>query len=109
VASLRQVVSATTPDSISTSNIRRVLRPSVVNLWASTGNIADTISLFLDQTEIMAAGGANISDAVLALIKTSDDQLIFNSVVGRGDLRIPTFIEASSAQGQLISVEPILR
>jgi len=107
VASLRQVVTSDTPDSISTSNIRRVLRPSVVNLWVSTGIVTDSVSLFLDQTEIMAAGPANISDATLALIKTSDDQLVFNSVVGRGDLRIPTVV--ATAQGQLLSVEPILR
>jgi len=106
MSSLRQLVSATTPDSISTANIRRVLVASVVNLWASTVTVTDTIALFLDQTEIMAAGTANVRAAALGLVNTSDDQLVFGTVVGQGDLRIPTTVTTS--QIQLLSVEPIL-
>jgi len=105
MSSLRQLVSATTPDSISTANIRRVLKASIINLWASTVTVTDTIACFLDQTEIMAAGTANVRAAAVGLINVSDDQLLFNTVVGRGDLRLPTVVTTS--QIQLLSVEPI--
>jgi len=107
MATLRQLVTGITPDSISTANIRRVLRPSVVNLWVSSSAVEDTVALFLDQTEIMAAGPANVTVTSLGLIDVQQDQLIFNSVVGRGDLRIPTV--TTLGQQQMISVEPILR
>lgn len=106
MASLRQLVSATTPDSISTANIRRVLRASMVNLFATSVTVTDSIALFLDQTEIMAPGPVNVSAAALGMVDTNRDQLVFNSVVGRGDLRIPTTVTASMIQ--LLSVEPIL-
>ena len=103
MASLRQLVSATTPDSISTAQIRVVNFLSRVNLWASTVTVTDTIALFLNNTEIMAPGTANVRAAALGLVNTSDDQLVFNSLVGKGTLRIPTVVTTS--QIQLLSVE----
>ena len=105
MASLRQLVSATSGDSLSTTNIRRVLRASIVNLFVSTVTVTDTVALFLDQVEIMASGTANVRAAALGLVAISDDQLVFNTLVGRGDLRMPTVVTTS--QIQLISVEPI--
>ena len=109
MATLRQLVSASDPDAISTSNIRRVTRPSVVNLWASSVTVTDTIALFLGETEIMPAGTCNVRAAALGLIHVSDDQLVFNHVVGRGvgDLRVPTVVTTSMIQ--MLSVEPIGR
>jgi len=105
MASLRQLVPATTGDSLSTANIRRVLRASIVNLFVSTVTVTDTVALFLDQVEIMAAGTANVRAAALGLVSVNEDQLVFNTLVGRGDLRMPTVVTTS--QIQLISVEPI--
>jgi len=107
MASFRLLVAATTPDAISTANIRRVLRPSIVNFWATAVTVTDELSLFLDNTEIMASGTANVTAAALGLVSTNEDQLVFNTVVGRGDLRVPVGVLTTSLI-LLISVEPIL-
>jgi len=108
MASFRLLVAATTADALSTANIRRVLRASVVNFWASCVTVTDEIALFLDNTEIMAPGTMNIHAAALGLVNTSDDQLVFNTVVGRGDLRIPVGTLTTSLIF-LISVELFIR
>ena len=107
VASRRLLVSAVTNDALADQDIRNVEDPSVVNLWASIVTITDTIGLRLDKTVIMDAGGANIHAAALSLVHTSDDQLVFNSVVGRGTLRIDVPVLTTSLIF-IISVEPIL-
>ncbi len=106
MASLRALVAGNNTDALSTQNIRRVSRPSVVNLFASCVTVTDTIALFLDNTEIMAAGLMNVSAAALGLIQVQEDQLVFNSVIGVGDLRLPVL--TGTSLDFLISVEPIL-
>jgi len=104
----RLLVAGTSDDALSTSNIRRVRRPSVVNFWASCVTLTDNIALFLDNTEIMAPGIMNIHAAALSLINISDDQLVFGNVVGRGDLRVPVGVLTTSLIFH-ISVEPFIR
>ncbi len=108
MASLRARVFATTADAIATSTIRQVRNPtgSVVNLFGSCVAVTDTIALFLNTTEIMAAGLLNVSAAALGRIQVQEDQLVFNSVVGIGDLRLPCVVGTSL--DFLLSVEPIL-
>jgi len=107
MASLRLLVAAVTDDAISTRNIRRILRASVVNLFASCVTVSDNIALFLGDTEIMAAGTMNIRAAALGLVHTSDDQLVFNTVVFFGDLRVPV-PTLNTSLIFILSVEPIL-
>jgi len=107
VASRRLLVSAVTADALSDQIIRIVEAPSVVNMWASAVTVTDTIGLFLGKTSIMDEGTANVRAAAVGLVVTSDDQLVFNSVVGAGDLRIPIGLLTTSLIF-LISVEPIL-
>lgn len=106
MASRRALVSATTSDAISDQDIRTVEVPSVVNLWATTVTVTDTIGLRLDKTIIMDEGTANVSAAATGEVKTDRDQLIFNSVVGPGLLRMPITVGTSAIY--LLSVEPIL-
>jgi len=108
VPAFRALVAAVTADALSTANIRRVLRPSVINFWASCVTLTDNIALFLDNTELMAPGIMNIHAAALSLINISDDQLVFNTVLGRGDLRIPVGVLTTSLIFH-ISVEPFIR
>jgi len=110
MASLRLLVSATTPDAISTANIRTIPNDGilrVVNLWASSVTVTDTIALFLNNTEIMAAGTMNVSAAALGMVDTDRDQLVFNTLVGGGDLRVPVPALTTSLIF-LLSVEPRL-
>jgi len=107
VASRRLLVSAVTNDALADQDIRTVEVPSVVNLWAAAVTISDTIGLRLDKTIIMDDGPANVSAAALGLVQVQEDQLVFDSVVGPGTLRVPVATLTTSLIF-IISVEPIL-
>ncbi len=106
MASRRLLVSAVTNDALSDQDIRRVEVPSVVNLWASAVTVTDTIGLRLDKTIILDDGTANVRAAALGLVHTSDDQLVFDAIVGPGDLRLPVATLTTSLIF-IISVEPL--
>jgi len=106
MASLKFSSGAASADIIATEVIRVVLRPSVVNLWGSGVTVTDTMGLFLDRNEIMATGEVNIEISA-DIVDSNRDQLVFNSVVGRGNLRIPIGAVTTEIQG-LLSVEPIV-
>jgi len=106
MSSRRIDVGTVTNDAISTDEIRRVEVPSVVNMWASCVTNGDTIGLLLNKTEIMATDEMNIEISA-DVIDTGRDQLVFDTVVGEGQLRVP--IGAVSTEVQfLLSVEPVL-
>jgi len=105
--SRRLLVSATTGDAIANQDIRNVRHPSVVNLWATTVTVTDTIGLELDSTIIMAAGTANVAAAAVGMVDTDRDQLVFDTIVGEGTLRVPVPILTTSLIF-LISVEPVV-
>ncbi len=107
MASRRLLVSAVTNDALADQDIRRVLQPSLVNLWATAVTISDTIGLRLDNTVIMDAGTANISAAALGFVDTDRDQLVFNAVIGAGTLRIDVPVLTTSLIF-ILSVEPIV-
>lgn len=107
LASRRIDVTAVTADAIANEEIRRVEVPSIVNLWASCVTNGDTLGLLLNRTEIMPTDEMNIESSA-DVIDTSRDQLVFNTVVGRGQLRIPVGAVTTELQF-LLSVEPILR
>ena len=107
MSSRRLLVSAVTNDAIADQDIRTVEVPSVVNMWASAVTVTDTIGLRLDKTIIMDDGTANVRAAALGLVLVNDDQLVFNSVVGPGTLRVPVATLTTSLIF-IISVEPIL-
>lgn len=107
MASRRMVIVAVTNDALADQDIRSVDVPSVVNLWASAANVDDQIGLRLDKTIIMDDGIMNLSAAATGMVDTDRDQLVFESVVGPGRLRLPIPILTASLQF-MISVEPIL-
>jgi len=106
MSSRRIDVAAVTNDAISTDEIRRVEVPSVVNMWASCVTNGDTIGLLLNKTEIMATDECNIEISA-DVIDTGRDQLIFDTVVGEGQLRVPVGAVTTEIQF-LLSVEPVL-
>lgn len=105
MASRRLLVGATTGDALSDQDIRNVEVPSVVNLWAAAVTVTDVLGLRLDKTVIMDDGVLNVSAAALGQISVDEDQLIFNSIVGEGRLRMPVTVTTSLQV--LISVEPV--
>jgi len=106
MASRRFLVSATTNDALADQDIRTIEVPSVVNLWATSVTVTDTIGLRLDKTIIMDDGTCNVSAAALGMVDTDRDQLVFGAVVGAGTLRLPVTVTTSAIF--LLSVEPIL-
>jgi len=105
MSSRRLLVGATTNDALADQDIRTVDGPSVVNLWATSVTITDLIGLRLDKTIIMDDGTSNVSAAALGFVDTDRDQLVFNTIVGQGTLRIPVTVGTSLIF--LLSVEPI--
>jgi len=106
MASRRLLVSAVTGDALADENIRNVDVPSEVNMWATSVTVTDQIGLDLDSTIIMAAGTANVAAAAVGMVDTDRDQLVFNSLVGEGRLRVPVPTLTTSLIF-IISVEPI--
>lgn len=106
MASRRLLVSVTTNDALADQDIRTVEVPSIVSLWATAVTITDSIGLRLDKTVIMDDGTANVSAAALGMVDTDRDQLVMDSVVGPGTLRVPVAVTTSLIF--IISVEPIL-
>jgi len=106
MASRRLLVSAATADALADEDIRNVDQPSVVNMWATAVTVTDEIGLRLDKTVIMDAGTANVAAAAVGMVDTDRDQLVFNTLVGPGRLRInvPTL---TTSLIFLISVEPV--
>lgn len=107
MASRRLLVSAVTNDAISDQDIRTVEVPSIVNLFATSVTVTDEIGLRLDKTVIMDDGTCNVSAAASGMVDTDRDQLVFDTVVGPGTLRLPIPTLTTSLIF-LISVEPIL-
>lgn len=106
LASRRIIVTAVTGDAIATEEIRRVNRASIINFWASAVTKTDTIGVFLNRTELLPVDSVNIESSA-DVIDTDRDQLLFNTRVGRGQLRVPVGALTTEMQF-LLSVEPIL-
>jgi len=105
MSSRRLGIVATTNDALADQDIRNVDVPSVVNFWASSVTNGDQVGLRLDKTIIMDDGEVNTVAA--DIIDAQADQLVFNTVVGAGRLRVPVPVLTTELQF-LISVEPIL-
>jgi len=109
MASLRLLVSAVNADVLATQIIRKIIVPSVVNLWASCVTVTDTLGLNWGPlaAQILAQGTMNIRAAALGNIFVSDDQLLFNTLLGVGELQLPVDTLTTSLIF-LLSVEPAI-
>jgi len=107
MASVRRLVSAVTSDDLATLQIRKINRVSRVSLWASAVVVTNTIGLFIGRVEIMPQSTANVRAAAVGLVLSSDDQLLFETIVGPGvgDLIVPLSALTTSTI-YILSVEP---
>lgn len=105
MASLRRGIGAVDTDSLSTEDIRNVETPSVVNLAVSSVTNGDTCGLRLNKTIIM--DDCEVNTVAADLIDAMADRMVFNSIVGTGQLKIPVNTLTTELQW-LLSVEPIL-
>jgi len=109
MASVRRLVGAVTADDLLGLDIRIIEVPSIVNLWCSAVTVTDTIGLSLGKVELLPAATANVRAAAVGLVLTSDDQLIFNMLVGAdvGDLKVVVGTLTTSLI-YVLSVEPFI-
>jgi hypothetical protein len=105
MASRRLGVTATTNDALANEDIRLVEVLSRVNFWSSSVTNGDQCGLRLNKTIIMDDGEVNTIAG--DVIDSSMDQLVFNTVVGPGQLKVPVPTLTTELQF-LISVEPVL-
>jgi len=105
MASRRLGITAVTNDALANEDIRLVEVLSRVNFWASSVTNGDLAGLRLNKTIIMDDGELNTVSG--DIIDTSADQLVFNTVVGPGQLKVPVPTLTTELQF-LISVEPVL-
>lgn len=105
MASLRFSTVAVDPDLLSDEDIRNVDVRSMVSLSASSVTNGDLVGLRLNRTIILENGECNTVAADVC--NPYDDRLVFNSLVGRGKLRIPVPTLTTELQG-IISVEPLI-
>jgi len=105
MASRRLGVTAVTADALSTEDIRLVEVLSRVNFWASSVTNGDLVGLRLNKTIMM--DDSEVNTIAGDVIDTSADQLVFNTVVGAGQLKVPVPTVTTELQF-LISVEPVL-
>ena len=106
MASRRLTTTATSSDLLADEEIRDVDVPSIVNMWAASVTESDELALRLGKTVIMDTGRCN-QEAASGVVDTNRDQLVFNTVVGRGKLRMPVSTLTTELSA-LVSVEPIL-
>ena len=109
MASVRRLVAAVTADDLATLDIRKIEVPSVVNLWGSCVTVTDTIGMSIGKIQIMPQGTLNIRAAALGNVFGSDDQLLFNTLVGPGvgDLKVE-IVTLNTSLIYLLSVEPAI-
>lgn len=109
MSSVRRLVSAVTADDLLGLDIRIIDVPSVVNLWASTVTVTDTLGMSLGKVELLPQSTGNVRAAAVGLVLTSDDQLVFNLLVGPdvGDLKIAVNTLTTSLI-YVLSVEPFI-
>jgi len=105
MSSRRLGIGAVTNDALADEDIRLVEQLSIVNFYASSVNNGDQVGLRLNRTIIMDDGEVNTVAG--DIIDVSMDQLVFNSVVGKGQLKVPVPTVTAELQF-LITVEPLL-
>jgi len=105
MAALRFSTAVISADLLSDEDIRLVEVPSVVNLAVSSVTNGDTVGLRLNKTIILDVGECNTIAG--DIVDPFMDRLVANSVVGRGQLKVPVGAVTTELQGQIF-VEPIL-
>lgn len=105
MSSLRFSTGAVSADLLSDEDIRIVETFSVVNLAISSVTNGDLAGLRLNKTIIMDVGEVNTIAG--DVVDPDQDRMVFNSVVGPGQLKIPVTAVTTELQG-IISVEPVL-
>ena len=105
MSSRRLGVGAVTADALSDEDIRLVERISLLNFSASSVTNGDNVGVRLNKTIIMDDGECNTIAG--DIIDVFMDRLIANTVIGRGQLKVPVSAVTTELQFWM-QVDPIL-
>lgn len=90
---IRQRVSATTTNALANSQFNVIPAPgAVLNLWAAGVTATDDIGLLVGDKEIIPRGTDINIEASADVIDNDRDQVLFNEVVGPGQLFLPVTV-----------------
>lgn len=99
--SLRFNVSATSDDVLANRKFSTVpAGGAILNLWASCVTVTDAFGLSIGDRDIMVTGSLMNIEASADVIDTDRDQLVFNELVGGGQLFLP--VSALTTQCQFL-------
>lgn len=97
--SLRFAVNAVTDDSLSNRKFSVVpARGAILNLWASCATVDDAFGLSIGDRDIMVTGSIMNIESSADVIDTDRDQLVFNEIIGGGQLFLPVSVVTAEVQ-----------
>jgi len=106
VATIRARVTATTANALQNQKFAIIGgNGAVINLWGCGVSATDDIGLSIGSTEILAQGTDINIESSADVIDTDRDQLIFNAVVGPGQLYMP--VTVTTEMQFLLSINPV--
>lgn len=90
---IRQRVTATTSNALSNSQFNVIPAPgAILNLWAAGVSATDDVGLLVGDKEIIARGTDINIEAGADVVDNDRDQILFNEVVGPGQLFLPVTV-----------------
>lgn len=93
---LRFRVAATTTDALANRKFNVVpAGGAIANLWASCVTNSDTFSFSIGDRDIMVTSPMNI-EASTTVIDNDRDQLVFNELIGPGQLFLPVTVTTAA-------------
>lgn len=91
--SLRFRVSATTSDALANRKFSVVpALGAILNLWAACVTTTDTFGVSIGDRDIMVNGSLMNIEAAADVIDNDRDQLVFNELIGGGQLFLPATV-----------------
>lgn len=91
--SLRFRVSATTTDTMANRKFNVVpARGAVINVWGAAVTATDSWGLSIGDRDIIVNGAVLNIEASADVVDTDRDQVIFNEIVGGGQLFMPVTV-----------------
>jgi len=96
--SLAFLVAATTTDALANRKFAVVpASGAILNLWATCITVTDTWGISIGDRDIAVDGSImNIETGVVDVFDVARDQLIFNEVIGGGQLFLPVTVTTNA-------------
>jgi hypothetical protein len=98
VPTLKFKVSATTTDALSNRKFNVIpAGGAILNMWASTATAADDFGLSVGDRDVVVQGTPINLESANEVIDTDRDQVVFQEIVGPGQMFLPATVTADSS------------